>query len=405
MTMPLEGIRVLDLTTMQQGPVAAQYLGDMGADVIKIEDPIRGDPNRGLARTFGVSTSLPHGRTVPLEAHNRNKRGLAVDLKTEAGRQVIYTLVKTADVFMQNLRPGAAANLGVDYETLSKLNPQLIYASANCFGPKGPEADWGGNDLVATARSGFLFQIGDPARLFPVADTIADRTGAIMLAYAVVLALFARERLGVGQEVNTSLLGSMIHLQGRHLASVLLTGQSYGNMRKARRGPFWYLYRCADDRWLAISNSRQPDKYWPLFCKALDIADLAFDPRFDSQQKREQNSDTLIPILDEVFATKAYDEWAQILKRECEGFLFNYARPVSELASDPQVIENEYIVDFDHPVLGRIKMEGVAATLSKTPGSIRLPAPELGEHTEEILQEAGFTWDDILRLKELKVIP
>lgn len=403
--MALEGIRVLDMSTGQQGPVAAQYLGDMGADVIKIEDPVRGDFNRGHTKTFGVSMVLAGGKKAVMEFQNRNKRGFAVDLKTEEGKGIIYNLAKKSDIFLQNFRPGVAKKLGVDYQTLSEYNPKLIYGSASGYGEKGPEAQRPANDLAAMARSGILPQTGEPGSMSIVVDTLADRVGAILFAYGLVLALFARERLGIGQEVHSSLLGSMIHLQGFNLGATLLTGKSFPNPGRARASrPLWNVYKCKGDRWIAISHTREPEKYWPLLCKALGIPELTTDPRFDTPAARENNSEALISILDKAFETKTYEEWARILNEKVEDFIFERVQHITELTSDPQVIENEYIVDVDHPDLGPIKMEGVAAHLSKTPGSIRSLTPELGQHTEEILLEIGYTWEDISKFKDLHVI-
>ncbi|MFC1987453.1 CaiB/BaiF CoA transferase family protein [Chloroflexota bacterium] len=403
--MPLDGIRVLDMSTAQQGPVAAQYLGDMGADVIKIEDPINGDFSRGLARTFGISLELPGGRNVIFEAHNRNKRGIAVDLKMDQGKQIIHNIVQKSDIFLQNFRPGVAEKLSVDYSTLLKINPMIIYGSANCYGEKGPDGSRSGNDLAAVARSGLLPQTGEPDSPSIIIDTLGDRVGAILFAYGLVLALLARERLGIGQEVHSSLLGSLIHLQGFNLAPTLLTGKSLPNLGRAKAArPLYNIYKCKDARWIAISHVREPEKYWPLFCRALNISYIINDPRFDSQKTRDDNSEELITILDKVFATKTYDEWREIFRRELGNFLFDKVQTVSELISDPQVIENDFIVDFKHPTLGTIKMEGMAVDLNKTPGSIRRPAPELGEHTEEVLLEFGYTWEDIIEFKDLQVI-
>ena len=404
MSMPLEGIRVIDWTLWQMGPVCSALLGDLGADVIKIEQRSFGDPGRAVRRARGRSMLLAGGRNAYFETNNRNKRGLAVDLSKEAGKEIIYRLVKRSDVFVQNFRPGVAQRLLLDYRTLSRHNPRLIYANASGYGPKGPESGMPSLDYLGLARSGMMTAVptsdGVPVE---INGSIADQMGAFLLAYGVLAALLARERLGVGQEVDSSHLGSMIALQGLHVGISLLIKQELEVWPRTKaQNPLWNHYKCRDGRWIALALL-QSDRYWHDFCRALHIEHLETDPRFETMDKRADHCAELISILDQVFATKTYEQWADIL-RENKDFIFTVVQDRSELATDPQVIANEYITEYDHPVLGKVKMVGCPVKFSKTPPAIRLPAPEFGEHTEEILLEMGYTWDDIARLKEEEVL-
>jgi len=275
------GIRILDCTIWQQGPVATTMLGDLGADVIKIEDPIRGDPGRGLQRLLGLDTTLAGGRNLYFEGQNRNKRGITLNIKSEAGRQVLYRLVEKSDVFVQNFRRGVADRLGVGYHNLVQYNPKLIYASASGLGPKGPEADRPVTDNTALARSGMMSTMGEadlpPLRLSP---GLADQMGAIILAYAILTAIIAKERFGIGQEVDVSLLGGVTAVQTLVLTSVLLLGKELPKVSRAKAAnPLSNHYFCADGKGIAF-GMLQGDRYWPAFCEALGREDLRDNPRF-----------------------------------------------------------------------------------------------------------------------------
>ncbi len=399
---PLDGIRVLDWTIWQQGPVCSLMLGDMGADVIKIEELESGDPGRHL---FGIGgKSL--GENFYFEANNRNKRSIALNLKSDAGRAIVQELAGKADVFVQNFRKGVAQRLGLDYETLRKNNPKLIYASATGYGPNGPDSGEPSFDHLGIARSGIMRAAGEP-NMPPlgIAGGIADQMGAVMLAYGVMAALVARERHGVGQEVNASHLGSMAWLQGLSVSCLLMAGFAFPRSFRAEAGnPLWNHYRCADDRWLALAML-QPDRYWAHFARAIGHPELADDERFARARARGANAAACVAILDEAFASKPRDEWMKIL-HEAEGdFIFTVVNDVTDLKTDPQMLANDYIADFDHPVHGAMKMIGVPVGLSETPGSIRNAAPQHGQHTEEILTEIlGYSWDRIGELREQKAI-
>ncbi len=404
MPMPLEGIRVLDWTIWQQGPVCSSILGDLGADVIKIEERVGGDPGRGMLRSTGLDFS--DRPNFYFEANNRNKRGIAVNLKTDEGREIIHRLAEKSDVFVQNFRCGVAERLGIGYADLRKRNARIIYASANGYGRRGPEAASPSYDYLGQARSGIMMAAGEPEMPpCPIAGGPADQMGAIMLAFGVVTALYARERFGVGQEVDASLLGSMTWLQGLNLAARLVLGNAMPRpSRTWTFNPLWNLYRCADDRWIAL-GMLQADRYWKDFCNAIGAHEAAEDPRFADTQTRLGNSTDAVQAIAVAFEKRPLDEWLAILGAAKGDFIFSAVKSVSDLPDDPQIIANDLVIDVPHPAFGSMKAIGMPFHLSETPGGVRRVAPEFGQHTEEVLvEDLGFTWDDVARLKEKEVI-
>ncbi len=378
-------------------------LGDLGADVIKIEERVGGDPGRGVLKAQGLD--LRDRPNFYFEANNRNKRSLTVDLKKPAGVAIVQRLAERADVFVQNFRKGVAARLGLDAATLRAQNPRLVYASASGYGPEGPESGAPSFDYLGLARSGIMYSCGEPDdEPLAIAGGIADQMGAIMLAYGIVTALLARERTGRGQEVDASHLGSMAWLQGLGLSARLMLGRALP--RQARRfatNPLWNHYRCGDGLWLALSML-QPDRYWERFCAVLEIPEAAADARFKSMLDRMMNAGECIALLDQVFARRPRAEW---LRRLAEGgdFIYSIINAVDDLPDDPQMQANGYVTAFEHPAFGPTQVVGLPVRLSDTPGSIRLPAPEFGQHTEAILTEVlGYSWEEIGRLREAEVI-
>ncbi len=403
MTMPLEGIRVVDWTIWQQGPVASVMLGDLGAEVIKVEERIGGDPGRGVLRAQGLD--LSDRPNFYFEANNRNKKSLTVDLKKPEAVEIVARLADRADVFVQNFRQGVAARLGLGAATLRARNPRLIYASASGYGPEGPESGAPSFDYLGLARSGIMMSAGEPDDPpLAIAGGIADQMGAIMLAYGVLAALLAREKTGLGQEVDASHLGSMSWLQGLGLSARLMLGRALPRVhRRYATNPLWNHYQCADGEWIALSML-QADRYWPSFCAVLEIPEAATDPRFATMLDRMGNSAACVELLDARFATRTRTDWLERLARGGD-FIVSIVNSVDQLPDDPQVQANGYVTTFDHPSFGDTQVVGVPVRLSETPGQIRLPAPEFGQHTEEILTEVlGYSWDEVGRLREDEVI-
>jgi crotonobetainyl-CoA:carnitine CoA-transferase CaiB-like acyl-CoA transferase len=394
----LDGIKVLSWTVWQAGPNATAALGDLGAEIIKIEEPSQGDLMRWVWKATPAperQRELPGGKSTIFELCNRNTKSVTLDLSREPGRQVLHRMVERCDVFVTNIHR-AAKKWGLDYAGLSRDNPRLIYLLITGYGPKGPDWESGGYDPLGQARSGLMDAISDP----PLAPrgAILDQATSVMGSYGVVAALLARERFGVGQEVNVSLVSTGINLISNEMARILLGGgESTRHDRVRAFNPLRNLYRCADGRWI-MGALTPADRYWPSFCQALGIVELEKDPRFESNEVRGQHAEELISILDKVFASRTSDEWLATFK----GFpdlSFTGVNRCSEVADDPQVVANNYLVDFSHPVLGEVKFPGFPIEFSETPAAIRSAAPDLGEHTREVLREmAGCGPEELDRL-------
>jgi len=402
MSLPLEGIKVIDWSAWQQGPVAAMMLGDLGADIIKIEDPEGGDAGRGVMRISGQMTGV-YGRNYYFENQNRNKRSITLNLKHPRARNILYRMIEKSDVFVHNFRREPAERLKLDYRTLSKYNPKLVYATGSGWGPQGPVFDKPSFDYTAMAMSGFMTIIGEPEMPpLPANIGIADQMGATMLAYGILAALIARDRLGIGQEIDCSLLGSMLWLQNQQIAAKTITGYEMKRpSRKSAGNPLWNHYQCSDGKWLALANPHADIK-WPALCRILAITELEKDPRFVDLDTRAENSAEIISILDDAFAGKNRDDWLLLLEEE--GIICAPLNTISDIVVHPQVLANDYITDFDHPVWGKVKIAGCPVVFSETPAGPQKEAPELGQHTEEILLEMGYDWDEINSYKDMRVI-
>ena len=406
----LQGIKVIDWTIWQFGPIASTMLGDLGADVIKVES-LDGDPGRTVFAAGGVDRSLAGGRNAYFEANQRNKRSIALDLKQPEGVEVVYKLTGDADVFVQNFRKGVAERLGLGYERIREINPMIIYGSGSGYGLEGPDSHLPALDSAAQARSGLMYATGpDGAEPYPVQGVVGDQIGGITLGWGILAALVARTLHGVGQRVDTSHLSSSMWLQGLAVSMGLLTEhkpKSEINLsasigRSDAYNPLANFYLCKGGRWIMLANF-QADRYWSSFARAVGIEELVDDPRFVDTYARGDNRHELIRILDAKFADKTYEEWESILNKSGD-FIFSPVKHLSELKDDPQVIANGYIAEVEHPVLGHVKLADHPIRYSETPHSIRSVAPELGQHTEEVLLELGYSWEDIGSLQEKGVI-
>ena len=401
---PLAGVKVLDWTMWQFGPVAASMLGDMGADVIKIE-ALDGDVGRAVARMESADAGLPAGRNAYFETCNRSKRGIAVNLKTAEGREILHKLVSGADVFIQNFRKGVAERLDMDYETLKAINPKLIYASASGFGPEGPDAELPSLDGCGQARAGLMMSATPPWAKHPVSvrGAPSDQIGGITLCLGILSALWAREARGVGQQVEVSHLSSTMWLQGLAVGMNLLTGQHMPTLNRESVSNFMYnIYQCKGGAWLRISNP-QPARYWKPFVEALGIQHILEDPTIPGAEDGTVQSPELMKLIEDTFASKTFEEWDAIFRRY--GFIYARIQTIDELPDDPQVIANDYITDFDHPDMGAVKVCNFPVAFSETPATIQSAAPELGQHTEDVLiEELGYDWEDIGRFQEAGAI-
>ena len=392
MHLPLEEIKVVDFTQYQQGTVCTEMLADWGADVIKVEPRSVGEPGRG-GNPWG-----PKGVPVYFEAYNRNKRSITIDLKKEKGKEIVYRLVKTADIFAQNFRPGVAERLGFGYKALSCLNPRIIYLSGSGFGLNGPLRNRPGFDSVGQAMGGLMSinaQPGSTEHL--VGAGVGDQTGGFLLSWGALLALLNRERTGEGQEVDVSLIGSVVALQGATFLAHLITG----HIPQKRRGRitttiFASSFTGKDGKSFIIQTVGAEKRD-----RVFELAGLDKDPRFDTREKRHQNEEEMFAAFDALFATKDRDEWLKLLidKDIVCAPVYNYA----EVATDPQVLENEYVVEINHPTEGAVKIIGNPIHFSKYKARIGV-APLLGQHADEILKEAGYSETEIAELREQEVI-
>jgi len=400
--MALSGIKVLELGVWAAAPSAAAILGDWGAEVIKIENPDGGDPCRGILRSGGVFLGADFNQHW--ELLNRNKRSLAVDITKDKGREIVHRIVGSTDVFISNLRAGTLARLGYDYGTLSNINPRLIYCSITGYGLAGPGKDWPAMDETAYwASSGIMSILGEPDSPPPMLHgAIGDLTTGMFAAGGIALALYHRERTGKGQMVDLSLLSSAAWTVAFDLQTALY--YNYDSPRESRKdkiNPLFNSYETKDKRWIMLAMP-QSDLYWSRFCQAIGRPDLEADPRFSTHERRQENSKLLISILDEIMATKTLAELTERF-RDFD-LVWSPVQTLTEVADDPNMVRNKYIVEYIHPSRGKVRGISSPIKLSETPASIRHSAPELGQHTEEILLEFGYNWDQINRLRDDKVI-
>ncbi len=391
----LEGIRVLEASSYIAAPTAALMLAEMGADVIKIEQTGVGDPYRGMTTVFGRDQSLPGGRTVGYDGSNRSKRGMTLNLRHERGLEVLHRLVRQSDVFITNFSKTQVEGMRIDYPALREQNPTLIYARLSAWGDEGPRAGSQGMDYLMQGPSGLMWTGGNAEDPTPsrIIGAVVDMTAATLLSMGILGALVARERAGIGQEVTTSLLGSGLHLQRSNVNRVLVLESGYPrSSRLEGQQPLGTFYRCADGGWIIFQNNR-PEDVWPEFASTMGL-DFGLDDRPAGE---------VIATLDELFAGKDRDHWLELF----EGKRFRYA-PVytmDEAVRDPQVLANQYVVNEDHPTLGRIAVPGFPIAFSETPLAIQSSAPEFGQHTELILTDVcGYGWDEIEQLKDEGVI-
>ncbi len=403
MGLPLEGIRILDFTRMMAGPFCSQMLGDMGAEVIKVELPELTEEKYGPHGLYGIEDGETTFRSSMYIGLNRSKKSLTLDLKHPKGKQIIYQLIDRSDVVMSNFRPGVMERLGFGYEQCEARNPRIIYVYQTGYGADGPYAFKAGQDLLAQGFGGSMrllrYEDGWP---IPVGTSLADLVSALYAAHGIMVALFVRERTGVGQRIDVNLLDSILAAQPQEATHFLNSGEMPTKMPRggamSQLSEPYGVYQTKDD--FIIVSAARPGAL-PKLCKAMGIANLEEDERFDSIEKRLRSRQQLRDEVQKVLLQRTSAEWLSILEAAdvwCAP-VYSY----EQTFSNPQVLHNQMVVSVEGPN-GPLRLLGLPTKLSKTPGQVRLAPPTLGQHTGEILAWLGYTEEEMSDLRQEGVI-
>jgi len=396
MPMPLEDVTVLDLSHALAGPFCSTMLADFGASVVKLEPAGAGD----IARSWGPP--LPGGETSYFVSLHRNKKGIEIDLKHPRGKELYFRLVERSDVVLENYRVGALARLGLGYEAAAARNPGIIYCSVSGFGQDGPYRDRAALDLILQAESGMISVTGEPGgHGVRCGVSIADLTAGMYAAFGIMLALRVKEKTGRGQAIDVSMLEGQLSLLGTMIGGYLADGEVPVPMGTAYKAllPYQTFRTRTRDLALAVGS----EKLWKVFCPVIGRPELAADPRYRTNADRARNRDTLIPILQEVFLTRSYEEWEPLLL--AAGIPMGAINSIAEVVDHPQVAARGALVEMDHPRAGKVRMVGAPVRLSATPGSVRTPSPMLGEHTDLVLRDLlGLGAGEIAALRAAGVL-
>lgn len=391
----LAGVKVLDLTQIMAGPYCAMTLGDMGADVVKVEKPNGGDDARRMGPPF------INGESAAFLGINRNKRSVVVDMRTDSGLEIVQNLARRSDILLQNFRPGSLDRMGLGYEQVREINPAIVYCTISGFGSTGPYARRGGFDLVAQGMSGLMSVTGHPgAPPAKVGVPICDLNAGAFAAIGVLTAYINRLRTGAGQHVDTSLLEGGIAYTFWESAMHFATGETPGPKGSAHRLTAPYqAFETADGN-INVGAANQAN--WERLCAAIGRDDLALDPRFANPSDRMDNLEALAAALEETFARETSDHWLTAL--DAAGVPAGPIYALDEVYADPQVRARDMVVETEHPVAGRVRNIGIPIKLSETPGAFRRPAPTLGQHTDEVLRELGVSDDRLAELRAAGVV-
>ncbi len=387
----LSGVRVIEVGRYVSAPMASVMLSDLGAQVIKVENPDGGDPFRGWSHSDGYS---PNFRSL-----NRNKASLALDVASDRGKDLLLKLLDGADVVIENFRDGQTERWGWGYEAVSARNPRIIYCSISGFGSVGPYRNRPGYDTVGQAMSGLLSVLTNMASPEPMGVSLADHLAGVYGAYGILAALFSRSQTGRGQKVETSLLQASISFQSENITNYFATGEIPTYDRRARTAGVWTLV--AKDRKPFVVHLSTPAKFWQGFARVAGHPEWIDDPRFVDRAARRANYDQLSAEVKRAFAAKNRDEWLREL--EAIDVPCSPLNDMSEVFDDPQVRALGMKRELNHPVMGKVELAGPGISLSGTPVSWELPPPLLGEHTDEVLKMIGCSEEEIESLIESKV--
>lgn len=385
MNQPLSGIKIIDVTSALSGPYCTMLLGDLGAKVIKIEEPQEGDLLRKSGPFIG-------GEGAYFLYGNRNKKSMNLNLQSEKARSILYELIKDADIFVENFRPPVKERLKIGYSNLSSINPRLIYCSISGFGQTGPWADRPGFDQIAQGMSGLMSVTGFPGSgPTRMGVAIGDSIAGIFAAHGILAALFERERSGVGQFIETSLLEGLVAVLGFQAAKYFATGETPLQQGNDHGTIAPYGTYKTKDGCINIASGRQ--KMWEKLCQLLEMENLIHDPRFKTIPDRVQNKDSLKDLLEQKLVAKATEEWVELLNHQ--GIACGPIYTIDQTFRDRQVLHQEMLMEIEHGTAGRIKMVGFPVKLSRTPCRIACPPPCFGQHTNEILKELDYSEEEI----------
>lgn len=382
----LERIRVLDLSSYLAGPYCSMILGDLGAEVVKVEQPVIGDGSRQWGPPF------IEGESAYYLSINRNKKSITLNLKSDKGREILHKLASSSDVFIENFRPGTVDRLGVDYSTLKRINPRLIYCSISGFGQDGPYSERASYDLVGQAMGGLMSLTGEKDRPpVKIGVAITDICAGMFAAIGILAALIARDETGVGQIVDISILDGQVAWLSHQAGNFFASGLNPERLGSAHPTIAPYqAFKAADSYFVvAVGN----DSLWKRFCRALNLNDLMTDVRFATNPDRVRNRHQLEKVLTRIFATKSAREWLRMLN--AAGVPCGSLNRLSEVFKDPQVLYRQMVREIHHPKVGKIKVVGIPIKMSDTPGSVRTHPPTLGENTKEILCRLGYAQVEI----------
>lgn len=392
---PLSGVRVIDVTQIMAGPFCTMLLGDMGADVIKIEKPDGGDDIRRSGPPFVAGDSSAFLNI------GRNKRSVVIDIKRPEGAEVVRRLARRADIFVQNLRPGRIEGFGLGYDDLRTINPALVYASITGYGRTGPYKDKPGFDLMAQGMSGIMGVTGHPAQPpVKVSVPITDLNAGLFTAFGILSAYVNRLKTGRGQHVDSSLLEAGVAYTLWESAIYFATGAPPGPNGSAHQLSAPYQAFPTSDGYLTIGGANQSN--WERLCGAVGRAELLSDPRFASNAGRMANRSALEQTLSETLSTRTTAHWIQVL--DSAGVPCGPINDMAQVYADPQVIARDMVVEIDHPAAGPIRNIGIPIKFSETPGTVRRPPPRLGEHTQDVLLEFEYTVDEIETLEHRGIV-